>query len=136
MDQRNEVYAGLGDGRWEVRRASAFWLLRSPDPADVERLLPLLHDPRAKVRQSVVVTLALAHAGAPEIVPHLLERALVDESLRVRRQTVSLIAWRLAHPDLAGFFAGLVERETDEALLRYARAGLSFCRARAERAPC
>jgi HEAT repeat protein len=136
MNERSEAYAGLVDGRWEVRRASAFWLLQNPDPADFERLLPLLHDPRARVRQAVVIALALAHAGTADVLPRLLERALADESLRVRRQTVSLLAWRLPHPDLEGFFAGLAERESDAALVRYARAGVHLCRERAERAPC
>ncbi len=133
---RETMYAALGDGRWAVRRVAAYWLLRNPEPADVARLLPLLHDPRAKVRQAVVAALALAHGAADGVVPRLLERALCDESLRVRRQTVSLLAWRCAHPHLEGFFAGLVERESDAALLRWARAGVRFCRERAEGAPC
>src|SRR5262245_29807486 len=133
---RETIYAALGDGRWEARRVAAYWLLRHPDPADVERLLPLLHDPRAKVRQSVVAALALAHGAADGVLPRLIERALGDESLRVRRQTVSLLAWHHAHPHLEGFFAGLCESEADPGLLRWARAGVRFCRERAEGEPC
>jgi hypothetical protein len=66
-------------------------------------------------------------------VPRLVERALQDESLRVRRQAVCLLAWELAHPDLEGFFATLLAGERDEKILRYARAGVRFCR---ERASC
>jgi hypothetical protein len=51
-----------------------------------------------------------------------------------------MLAWQLAHPDLEGFFAQLVERETDERLVRFARAGRHLARARAARAgevpPC
>jgi len=134
MSQRENVYAGLGDGRWEVRRASVWWLLGNPAPEDVERLAPLVRDPRGKVRHAAMVALALAHAErAAEVIPLLVERALGDESLRVRRQAVSLLAWRLAHPHLEGFFAGLVERERDAKIARYARAGLRFCR---ESRPC
>jgi len=140
---RAAVRAGLGDGRWKVRRECALWLWTFPDPADLPVLVPLLRDPKSKVRHAVVVALALAHAGRPEadVVPLLVERALQDESLRVRRQAVCLLAWALAHPDLEGFFAELLESERDPKLLRYARAGVRFCRegaARrdAERAPC
>lgn len=134
MNQRESVYAGLGDGRWEVRRASLWWLLRHPEPADLERILPLVRDPRGKVRHAAMVALALAHAAREtEIVPLLVERALGDENLRVRRQAVALLAWRLAHPHLEGFFARLVEDEPDEQIERYARAGLRLCRERAAR---
>ena len=75
----------------------------------------------------------LAHGAAPGIVPLLLERGLEDHSLRVRRGAVSLLAWRLAHPDLEGFFEKLVESERDEKLVRHARAGARLCRARAGR---
>ena len=72
MDERENAYAGLRDGRWETRRESVAWLLRHPDPADLERLLPLLHDPRAKVRQFVVIALALAHGTTVDVVPRLI----------------------------------------------------------------
>jgi HEAT repeat protein len=132
---RDAVRAGLGDGRFEVRRACVLWLWRYPDPADIAALLPLLRDPKSRVRHAAIVSLALAHGGrAPaEVVPRLVERALQDESLRVRRQAVCLLAWELAHPDLEGFFATLLAGERDEKILRYARAGVRFCR---ERASC
>jgi HEAT repeat protein len=138
MDQRENVYAGLGDGRWEVRRASAWWLLRRPDAADFARLVPLLRDPKAAVRQAAAVALALAHGRREdEVVPLLVERALTDESPRVRRQVVSLLAWNHAHPDLEGFFASLAEDASDAKLATFARAGLRLCRDRvAERTPC
>ncbi len=137
MSQRETVYAGLGDGRWEVRRASVWWLLQHPEPEDLERLVPLVRDPRSRVRHAALVALALAHAAREaEVAPLLVERALHDDSLRVRRQAVLLLAWRLAHPDLEGFFAGLVERERDPKLATYARAGVHLCRERAERTPC
>jgi hypothetical protein len=124
---RGAVRAGLGDGRAEVRRWCAIALLPQPTPGDLPALLPLLRDPRSRVRHAVVVVLALVHPPA-EVVPRLVERALQDPSLRVRRQAVSMLAWRLAHPDLEGFFAGLLEHERDEKLLRHARAGLRACR--------
>jgi len=140
---REAVRAGLGDGRWEVRRWCVLWLLRFPEPDDLPALVPLLRDPKSRVRHAVVVVITLAHGAGREmeIVPLLVERALEDESLRVRRGAVALLAWQLAHPDLEGFFAELLESERDAKLIRYARAGVRFCRARAarrdaERASC
>jgi HEAT repeat protein len=124
---RGALHAGLGDGRAEVRRWCAIALWQRPDPDDLPALLPLLRDPRSRVRQAAVVALALAHPAAA-VVTRLVERALEDPSLRVRRQAVSMLAWRLAHPDLEGFFAGVLGREHDEKLLRHARAGLRACR--------
>ena len=126
-DAREAVREGLGDGRWEVRRWCLYWLMRFPIPDDAARVAPLLHDPRARVRHAAMVV--LGRAGGADVVPHLLERALEDESLRVRRQAVLLLAWEFAHPDLEGFFAELAERESDATLRKYARAGIRRSRA-------
>jgi HEAT repeat protein len=128
---RAALREGLRDGRAEVRRWCTIALWQQPEPEDLPALLPLLRDPRSSVRHAAVVALALAHPPA-EVVPRLVERAVEDPSLRVRRQAVSMLAWRLAHRDLAGFFSGLLEHEQDERLLRHARAGLRACRS----APC
>ena len=134
---RSAVHEGLGDGRWEVRRWCLYWLLRFAAPEDAAHVAPLLHDPRARVRHAAMVVLRLA-GGTEEsgkVVPQLLERALEDESLRVRRQAVLLLAWEFAHPDLEGFFADLLARERDPTLHKYAGIGLVRCRA-AEATPC
>jgi HEAT repeat protein len=137
---RAELLAGLLDGRWEVRREAALGLAHAPDAADLPRLTALLHDPKVAVRHAVVVAIAVAFARTHEadVIPLLVERALTDESLRVRRQAVSMLAWQLAHPDLEGFFAQLAESETDEKLVRFARAGRHLARTRAQQggAPC
>jgi HEAT repeat protein len=134
---RAAVRAGLGDGRWEVRRWCALWLWRFAVADDVPRLVPLLRDARAKVRQAAIVALAQSPAApdVSDLVPLLIERALEDESLRVRRQAVLLLAWEHPHPDLEGFFAGLLESERDAALHKYAGIGRLRCRERARRAP-
>lgn len=124
---REAVRAGLGDGRWEVRRWCVVWFWRNAEPDDLPLLVPLLRDPRSKVRHIAVVTLGHAYASA-DAVPLLLERALEDESLRVRRQAVLLLAWEHAHPDLEGFFAGLLATERDATLHKYAGIGLLRCR--------
>ena len=124
---RAAVHEGLGDGRWEVRRWCLYWLLRFPAPEDAAHVAPLLHDPRARVRHGAMVVMERA-VGA-EAVPLLLERALEDESLRVRRQAVLYLAWEHPHPDLAAFFADLLARERDPTLHKYAGMGLVRSRA-------
>ncbi len=127
---RAAVREGLGDGRWEVRRRCVFWLLRSPQPEDVAALVPLLRDPRSRVRQAAVIAIGCRRGAdsAGEVVPLLVERALHDESPRVRRQALALLAWQHAHPDLEGFFAGLLETERDPRLHKWAGIGLLRCR--------
>jgi HEAT repeat protein len=137
---RPAVRAGLGDGRFEVRRGCVLWLLRRPASGDAEALAPLLRDPRSRVRHAALVALSIAHAEArPELVAQLVERALLDESLRVRRQAVSMLAWRHAHPDLEGFFTELLRTERDARLHKWAGIGWLRSRAAASRGetePC
>jgi HEAT repeat protein len=123
---RSAVHAGLGDGRWEVRRWCLYWLMRHVEPDDAAHVAPLLHDPRARVRHAAMVVLERA-VGA-EAVPLLLERALEDESLRVRRQAVLYLAWEHPHPDLESFFAELAAHEGDATLRKYAGMGLARSR--------
>lgn len=119
--------AGLRDGRWEVRRGACWWLWRNGRPSDFELLVPLVRDPRSQVR--AIALGALAHgasfASHPDVVPLLLERACHDDSLRVRRQAVGMLAWTRAHPDLVGFFRALLESETDPKLRYWARLGIA-----------
>lgn len=136
---RPAIRAGLGDGRFEVRRLCALWMLRLPEPEDADALVPLLRDPRSRVRQVALVAISLAHAPTrAELVALLVERALLDESLRVRRQAVSMLAWQHAHPDLEGVFAELLRAESDPRLRKWAGVGLSRCAAvgRREEEPC
>jgi len=139
---RAAVRAGLGDGRWEVRRWCAYWLYRFAETGDFEALVSLARDPKGRVRHAALVALAQAPGLAgSDVVPLLLERACDDESLRVRRQAVLLLAWDRPHPDLEAFFAGVLDKESDARLRFYARLGIARSRARAatrspEVAPC
>jgi hypothetical protein len=132
---RDAVRGGLGDGRWEVRRWCVYWLIRFAEPSDFEALAPLVRDPKGRVRHAALMAVAHAPAFAErgDVVPLLLERACGDESLRVRRQAVLLLAWNRAHPDLEAFFAGLLETESDAKICQYARLGIAWSRARVAR---
>jgi HEAT repeat protein len=126
---RDAVTEGTRDGRWEVRRWCAIWLFHFPDRAGLESLVPLLRDPKGRVRFAALAAVGRASAVAEshEIVPLLLERAWHDESLRVRRQAVLALAWNHAHPDLAGVFAELERAESDPKLRAWARLGSERC---------
>jgi HEAT repeat protein len=130
---RAAVRAGLGDGRWEVRRWCVYWLLRFPDAGDAAALAPLARDPRSRVRHAALVALVKAPgaAASEELHALLLERALGDESLHVRRHAVLALAWHLPHRDLEGFFAELLRTERDAKLRKFAALGLLRSRARA-----
>ena len=130
-DARSAVREGLGDGRWEVRRWCLYWVFRRAQREDVPSVLPLLRDPRAKVRHAALIALHCTGLGV-EHLPLLIERALEDESLRVRRQALGLLALH-AHPDLEGFFAGLAEGKSDAMLRKHAAVGRARCR---ELRPC
>jgi HEAT repeat protein len=124
---RDAVRAGLGDGRWEVRRWCLYWIIRFAESADLEAVAPLVRDPKSRVRHAALTVLALAPGSAEcsDVIPLLLERACDDESLRVRRQAVLLLAWKRPHADLQGFFRGLLERESDPRLCHFARMGIA-----------
>jgi HEAT repeat protein len=66
------------------------------------QVIPLLHDPKSDVRLWAIHTLACDRCKPDEnpldLEPHLIERALHDESLRVRRQAVLSLAY-LRRPD-------------------------------------
>ena len=63
-----------------------------------------------------------------DVVPLLIERIRLDESIRVRRHAVAMLASQHAHPDLEGFFQELLDTETDAKLHKHAGIGLMMCR--------
>jgi len=134
---RDAVREGLGHGHWEVRRWCAIWMDRHADPESLRDLVPLLRDPKSKVRLFAVHTLGCERCKTGEnpvdVVPLLVELIRNDESIRVRRHAVSMLAWHHAHPHLEGFFQELLDTETDPKLHKHAGFGLVFCRQKADK---
>ena len=132
---RSAVFEGLGHGNWEVRRWCAIWFDRNPDPEALEAMKPLLRDPKSQVRMFALHTLACDRCKAGEspidAVPLLMERIRDDESIRVRRHAVMMLAFQHAHPDLEAFFQELLDTETDAKLHKFAGFGLVLCREKA-----
>lgn len=136
---RDAVFEGLGHGSWEVRRWCAIWFDRNPDPEALEAMKPLLRDPKSQVRMFALHTLACdrckAGEGTSDVVPLLIERIQQDESIRVRRHAVMMLAFQHAHADLEGFFKQLLDTETDAKLHKHAGFGWMLCREKAGKDP-
>lgn len=134
------VRAGLGDGRWQIRRWCAAFLDHNGGAECRPWLLPLIHDPKSKVRLMAVHTLACDRCAGGEnpvdVVPHLVERLWHDESIRVRRMSMAMLAQHvLIHdepdePDepIESICLEVLDRETDRKLRRQAEWGLKLCR--------
>jgi HEAT repeat protein len=129
---RNAVLEGLVHANWEVRRWCALWFDRHADGESLRALVPLLRDPKSKVRLFAVHSLGCEHCKPGEnpvdVVPLLIERIREDESIRVRRHAVAMLAYQHAHPHLEGFFQQLLDTETDPKLHKHAGIGLVLCR--------
>ena len=134
---RSAVVAGLKHGQWEVRRWCALFLDHFADPAALQALKPLLHDPKSSVRLFAVHSLACDQCKPGEnpvdVVPLLIERIQEDESIRVRRHAVLMLAHQHAYAELEGFFQELVDTESDRKLHKHAGIGLVFSRLASKR---
>jgi HEAT repeat protein len=132
LSAREAVREGLGHANWQVRRWCAIWLDHYADPESLHALIPLLRDPKSKVRLFAVHSIACERCKTGEnpidVVPLLIERIRHDESIRVRRHAVAMLASQHAHPDLEGFFQELLDTETDAKLHKHAGLGLMMCR--------
>jgi hypothetical protein len=91
---------------------------------------------RARATIAIALDAGRCSVAGLEPVPLLIERALVDESPRVRRLAVTLLAWRYAHPHLEGFSRQLLDRERDPDLHKRAGMGLFLCAKLAGHEPC
>lgn len=131
------IREGLRNANWNVRRWCALFIDTFADAESLRALVPLLRDPKAAVRLWAVHSLSCeACKDGPnpiDAVPLLLERIELDESIRVRRQAVAMLAYHRA-PDarVLPVFRRILAEEGDRKLRlhaengieRYARAGL------------
>ena len=120
---------GLKHGNWQVRRWSAICLDQVADAEALADLVPLLRDPKSKVRLWAVHSLACDHCKdgvvcPVDVVPLLIERIEMDGSIRVRRMATIVLATEHTDPRAAPVFRRLLHVEEDRKLLLHAGAGL------------
>lgn len=118
----------LSHPNWYVRRAAAIYADHHPDPALLERLKLALHDPKAKVRQFAVHSLACEPCkpgGNPvDATPYLIRAMKEDKAPRVRRMAAIMLMLGPSEKRVYRAFRSVLERETDEKVRRWARMGL------------
>lgn len=131
------IRKGLQHDDWQVRKWSAMVLDQVADPETLSALVPLLRDPKSDVRLWAVHSLSCEHCkddvSCPvDAVPHLMERAEQDPSIRVRRMATIMLGTEFVDARALPVFEALLT-EADEklrnhaaaALARYAEAGVT-----------
>ncbi len=124
-----DIRAGLKQANWQVRRWCAIVADNFADGETLEALVPLLRDPKAKVRVWAVHSLACESCkdgpNPIDAIPLLLERIEMDESIKVRRHAVAMLAEHRS-PDarVLPIFQRIAAEEDDRKLRRHAERGL------------
>jgi len=121
---------GLRHGHWEVRRWSAICLDQVADAEALEALVPLLRDPKSKVRLWAVHSIACEHCKPGvtcpvDVVPLLIDRVEHDDSIRVRRMAVAMLGTDFADRRALSVFGAILREETDRKLRLHAERGLA-----------
>jgi hypothetical protein len=128
------IREGLRHGHWQVRKWCAGFLDHHSDPESIPELLPLLHDPKSDVRLFAVHSLSCDRCkdegmcNPVDYVPHLIERIERDESIRVRRMAMVMLASGKPHPRAVAVFERTLATETDRKLRLHAEWGLKRSR--------
>jgi hypothetical protein len=126
----NVLVAGLSHRSARIRFESAGLLDHFADDRCVAPLRSLLHDPVPRVRRMALHALGCERCTAAplpsndDFVSLAVDQAVNDPSVVVRRHAVSELSVRLGDPRAAEVLRGLLERETDAAILRIASRGL------------
>ena len=102
--------------------------MRNGDAASLESLLPLLHDPVAKVRLWAVHSISCQHCkdhdNPLDVVPLLIERIENDESLQVRKMAVAMLADSPPDARVVPIFKAVLQKERDRKMLLHTKRGL------------
>jgi hypothetical protein len=131
------IREGLGHANWQVRKWCALFIDNFADAETLHALVPLLRDPKAAVRTWAVHSLSCESCkdgpNPIDAVPLLIERIEMDDSIKVRRQAVAMLAHHRS-PDarVLPVFKRILAEDDDRKLRlhaeqgvkRYAEAGL------------
>lgn len=125
-----EIRAGLKQANWQVRRWCALFADNFADAETLRALVPLLRDPKSKVRVWAVHSLSCETCkdgpNPIDAIPLLLERIELDESIKVRRHAVAMLAQHRS-PDarVLPVFKRIVAEEEDRKLRLHAEQGIT-----------
>lgn len=123
------VRAALWDPDWKLRRNALRILDHLADAEALPRMIELLGDEREDVRKWAAHSLGCDRCKPNEgpgadPVPFLIETALRDPSVDVRRSAVVCLAWnRPADARIHAFLSELADSTDDPKLRRHARDG-------------
>ena len=123
------VRDGLLAANWRVRKWCALFIDNFADAETLHALVPLLRDPKAAVRVWAVHSLSCESCkdgpNPIDAVPLLLERIEMDESIKVRRQAVGMLAHHRS-PDarVLTVFKQILREEDDRKLRLHAEQGI------------
>ncbi len=123
---------GLRHGNWLVRKWSAMYLDHHADATSLDALVPLLRDPKNQVRLWAVHSISCDTCklgGNPiDIVPLLIERIEVDDSIKVRRMATVMLATQTLDARVVPVFEQILADEGDRKLRLHAKNGLTLYR--------
>lgn len=123
------VREGLKSRDKHVRHWSLIVMDRLADSESLLDVIPLLQDPVDQVRIWAVHTLACNHCRdgvecPVDVVPHILERAERDASLRVRNMAVIMLSRELSDRRAIPVLESVLEKESDSKIRLHAQEGL------------
>ncbi len=124
------VRDGLTHADWHVRQWCALVADNFADAETLHSLVPLLRDPKSAVRVWAVHSLACESCkegpNPIDAVPLLLERIECDESIKVRRHAVAMLAHhRTPDARVLALFKRILAAEEDRKLRLHAQRGLT-----------
>lgn len=123
------IRAGFGHANWQVRRWCALFADNFADGETLRALVPLLRDPKSQVRLWAVHSLSCETCkdgpNPIDSVPLLVERIEMDDSVKVRRQAVAMLAHHL-RPDarVLPVFRRILAEDRDRKLRLHAEQGV------------
>jgi HEAT repeat protein len=118
---RDMLIKGLSHPNWRVRTWCAELMDHLGDDQCVEPLTRALRDPVSRVRSAAVHAIACQRCKASplqtDVVAHLIERALTDVSIRVRRKAAHHLGLQPRDSRAVAALRTILEQESDRKLL-------------------
>jgi len=124
------IRQGLRQANWQVRKWCVLFADNFADAETLRAIVPLTNDPKSQVRSCAVHSISCESCkdgpNPVDPIPLLLERIQRDDSIKVRRQAVGMLAHhRTPDPRVAPVFKKILAGEDDRKLRLHAEQGLN-----------